>query len=154
MAKHSTNRSKKKEKKKSQQEINLENLQAGFHLIQYHGLFGYCNYYRQVLDGRNMGKHTYATITSDGILHVNETLELSLEQWAYVIAHHLVHLAFGHFDAEKMPVYYITDQTGKQVWKTDFIPGSSITLPRDLTTYFLNRPKRKTPIQHHAPGIC
>ena len=121
MAKHSTNKSKKKEKKKSQQEINLEHLQAGFHLIQYHGLFGYCTYYRKILDGRNMGKHTYATITSDGILHVNETLELSPEQWAYVIAHHLLHLAFGHFDAEKMPGYYI-DQAGKQVWKTDFIP--------------------------------
>lgn len=118
MARDSKN---KKEKKKSQAEINRENLQAGISIINQHPLFGYCYCYLRN-DGRNLGKNVYATVSSKGEILLNENMYLQPKQWAYVIAHAKLHLAFGHFDAEKMPGYTITDTTGKSSWKTDFIP--------------------------------
>ncbi|MCR5101661.1 MAG: hypothetical protein K6B41_09925 [Butyrivibrio sp.] len=111
----------KKEKKKSQAEINRENLQAGISYINQHPLFGY-SYYHLRNDGRNLGKNVYATVSSKGEILLNENMHLQPKQWAYVIAHAKLHLAFGHFDADKMPGYTITDTTGKSSWKTDFIP--------------------------------
>lgn len=118
MARESKN---KKEKKKSQAEINRENLQAGISFINQHPLFGYC-YCHLRNDGRNLGKNVYATVSSKGEILLNENMHLQPKQWAYVIAHAKLHLAFGHFDADKMPGYTITDTTGKSSWKTDFIP--------------------------------
>lgn len=118
MARESKN---KKEKKKSQAEINRENLQAGISFINQHPLFGYSYFYLRN-DGRNLGKNVYATISSKGEILLNENMCLQPKQWAYVIAHAKLHLAFGHFDSEKMPGYTITDTTGKSSWKTDFIP--------------------------------
>lgn len=111
----------KKEKKKSQAEINRENLQAGISYINQHPLFGY-SYCHLRNDGRNLGKNVYATVSSKGEILLNENMHLQPKQWAYVIAHAKLHLAFGHFDADKMPGYTITDTTGKSSWKTDFIP--------------------------------
>ena len=119
MARDSKN---KKEKKKSQAEINRENLQIGISIINQHPLFGYCYCYLKN-DGRNLGKNVYATVSSKGEILLNENMYLLPKQWAYVIAHAKLHLAFGHFDAEKMPGYAITDTIGKSSWKTDFIPS-------------------------------
>ena len=52
----------------------------------------------------------------------NETKCLSPKQWAYVIAHNMLHLAFGHFDAEQMPGYTITDATGCKKKITEIQP--------------------------------
>lgn len=119
MARDSKNR---KKKKKSQTEINRENLQAGISLMNQHPLFGDCFNCYLIYNGKNMGKHEYATVSSNGDILLNENMFLQAKQWAYVIAHAKLHLAFGHFDAEKMPGYQITDITGKKIWKTDFIP--------------------------------
>lgn len=115
MARDSKN---KKEKKKSQTEINRENLQIGISIINQHPLFGYGYCYLKN-DGRNLGKNVYATVSSKGEILLNENMYLQPKQWAYVIAHAKLHLAFGHFDAEKMPGYTITDTMGKSSWKTD-----------------------------------
>ena len=113
---------KEKNKKKSQPEINLENLQSGISIIQNHPLFGECFSCYLQKDGKNMGKETYATVTSKGDLSLNETKCLSPKQWAYVIAHNMLHLAFGHFDAEQMPGYTITDATGCKKKITEIQP--------------------------------
>lgn len=111
----------KNKKKKSQAEINLENLQAGISIINQHPIFGYCNCYL-VNAGRALGKNNYATVSSKGEILLNENLYLQPKQWAYVIAHAKLHLFFGHFDAEKLPGYTITDTTGRRSWRNDFNP--------------------------------
>ena len=112
----------KKEKKKSQIEINTENIHAGIGLIHSHPLFGGCFHCNIRIDGRNLGKESYAIVSAKGEITLNENKYLQPKQWAYVIAHNKLHLAFGHFDADKIPGYIITDSSGKQIKKTDFTP--------------------------------
>lgn len=112
----------KKEKKKSQIEINTENIHAGIGLIHSHPLFGGCFHCNIRIDGRNLGKESYAIVSAKGEITLNENKYLQPKQWAYVIAHNKLHLAFGHFDADKIPGYIITDGSGKQIKKTDFTP--------------------------------
>lgn len=45
----------------------------------------------------------YAWVDGDGHLWLDHKKRLEPEQWAFVIAHCLLHLAFGHFDKEKLP---------------------------------------------------
>lgn len=105
---------KKKEEKKTQKEMNRENLQRGMQMIYGHPLFGYmCHVSKRVADRLKLGSKTYCLIQSDGILYANEDMYLTPNQWAYVIAHNVLHAAFGHFDAEKMPGYVMTDSSGK-----------------------------------------
>lgn len=112
----------KKEKKKSQIEINTENIHTGIGLIHSHPLFGGCFHCNIRIDGRNLGKESYAIVSAKGEITLNENKYLQPKQWAYVIAHNELHLAFGHFDADKIPGYIITDNSGKQIKKTDFTP--------------------------------
>ncbi|MDE7324891.1 MAG: hypothetical protein K2N63_01195 [Lachnospiraceae bacterium] len=51
-----------------------------------------------------MGKDS-AYVYGDGTICVNKDALLTPEQWAYTIAHCKLHLAFGHFDAQRMPGY-------------------------------------------------
>jgi predicted metal-dependent peptidase len=40
----------------------------------------------------------WAVVTSDGVIEVHPTRRGDPEEWAYVLAHCLLHLGFGHFD--------------------------------------------------------
>lgn len=111
-----------KEKKKSQQQINEENLQAGISLIDSHPLFGSCFRCDMRKDGKNMGRNAYAAVSSSGEIFLNETKFLAPRQWAYVIAHQKLHLAFGHFDADNMPGYTVTDGQGHKTRHIECIP--------------------------------
>lgn len=95
----------------------------GLSLIQTHPLFGECyRIYERISNRKILGDKTICTISSDGWLMLNEDITLAPEQWAYVIAHNILHLAFGHFDADKMPGYNIVDSSGKQEKKVDCNP--------------------------------
>lgn len=54
------------------------------------------------------GKYTdgkgYAVVDKDGNVYANTSRRLSPNQWAYVLAHGLLHLAFGHFDKDNIPL--------------------------------------------------
>lgn len=101
-----------KEVKKSQKEINKENLLAGISLIHQHPLFGGCTPRICPVSKSEIGSNTMAIVYSGGIIKANEDYYLSPKQWSYVLAHNILHLAFGHFDAEKMPGYIITHTDG------------------------------------------
>ena len=66
-----------------------------------------------------MNKKTMAIVDSQGNIYANANYELSPRQWAFVLAHDILHLAFGHFDADKMPGYDISDDNGQKVKKVD-----------------------------------
>ena len=102
----------KKENRKAEKK-SLINLQEGMEIIDCHSLFGrlggwICPVKRDVL-----GKQTASVVTAGGRIYVNEDLLLSPEEWAYLIAHQRLHLAFGHFDAAKMPYGEEAGSSGK-----------------------------------------
>ncbi|MCM1090279.1 MAG: hypothetical protein NC092_07385 [Butyrivibrio sp.] len=100
---------KDKKKKKSQREINRESLEAGISIIRAHPLFGHCMPNIRIMDKASLGSQTMGIVRSDGMVLLNESVTLPAKQWAYVIAHNTLHLAFGHFDADKMPAVMIAD---------------------------------------------
>lgn len=48
-------------------------------------------------------KNSVSYVTKNGDIALNQQTNLSASEWAHVLAHHLLHLAFGHFDKDKMP---------------------------------------------------
>lgn len=51
----------------------------------------------------NLEKGIAAVVRREGDIFLNQERLLSPGQWAYGIVHCQLHLAFGHFDGEKMP---------------------------------------------------
>lgn len=111
-----------KEKKKTQKEINRENLVNGMHIINQHPLFGRFLPRVVPVTKNEIGTKTICIVDSTGIIKVNVDCCLPPKQWAYVIAHNALHLAFGHFDADKMLGYYITKADGTREKKVECDP--------------------------------
>lgn len=102
--------------------VENENLQQGISSIYIHSLFRDCFHCPIKYDGKNLGKGVYAKVSANGHIFVNEKENLTSKQWAYVIAHNMLHLAFGHFDLNKMPAYQYIDENGNKIRKADIIP--------------------------------
>jgi predicted metal-dependent peptidase len=77
----------------------LENFRKGWVMVEEHPIF------RRMIaclgsdrgDGNLCPNDGWAVITSEGVLHSNATRIAPPEEWSYVIAHALLHLAFDHF---------------------------------------------------------
>lgn len=95
-------------KKKTQKEINRENLQSGIAIMHQHPLFKGCAGMIYTASKNDIGSNSMCIVYSDGTIKANEDYQLSPKQWSYVLAHNILHLAFGHFDADKMPGYHTT----------------------------------------------
>ena len=52
-----------------------------------------------------------------GRIYLNKNLLLPPGEWAYAMAHAIMHLAFGHFDAEHMPGYEEFVADGSRTWR-------------------------------------
>lgn len=107
----------KQNKGKGQINITEYNLMEGIELIKNHSLFNALDGWIRWRDKNILGKATAAVVDSDGYIFVNENVLLEPKQWAYAIAHCLLHLAFGHFDARNMPGEETTSTDGKKEWK-------------------------------------
>jgi len=83
--------------------INRQNINDGINLHKNSPLFARMGGEIFFRDKNSMGKKSAACVSSSGYIYLNQDVTLTPEQWAYVIAHCQLHLAFGHFDAEKMP---------------------------------------------------
>lgn len=88
-----------------------EALQTGLTLYRSHPIFSLLAGDWRFAGKEELGKENAAVVTRDGMILLNKDLYLSPAQWAHVIAHCQLHLAFGHFDAEKIPWYA---KAGKQ----------------------------------------
>ncbi len=110
---------KKKEKHISP---NHENLLEGIQKVHENPLFdriirrGSLN----VCEGKYLGKGNAAIVSSSGYINLNKDHPLSPDEWAYIIAHCQLHLSFGHFDADRLPGYEMTDANGKKTWRPAF----------------------------------
>ena len=71
-------------------------VEAGFGLLEKNTLFHQLDGYITAKPSHLNAKGSLACVTKDGDIYVNMRANLSPEQWCYVMAHNLLHLAFGH----------------------------------------------------------
>ncbi|MCI8582855.1 MAG: hypothetical protein HFH13_06970 [Dorea sp.] len=109
----------KKEKQKDQRPQSEKNLEQGISIFKGHPLFSRLKGYVTIEDNRRMGKGTAYKVSGSGWISLNRDSLLSPGQWAYILAHCHLHLAFRHFDAEKMPGYAAEDEEEKKQWIVD-----------------------------------
>lgn len=79
-----------------------QNLNSGLFIIKNHPLFSRLSGQLLPVGKDTLGKNSYAVVNPGRVL-LNRSVLLDQNEWAYVAAHSLLHLAFGHFDADRMP---------------------------------------------------
>lgn len=88
-----------KKKISPQNDIAYENYVNGYNIIKQHPMFS--PLLSHVHDIREKGnlcpENGWAVVTRNGYLHIHPTRRGTPSEWAYVIAHCLLHLGLGHF---------------------------------------------------------
>ena len=91
-----------KKKNTSRTDIAYQNYIEGYNLIEGHPMFSpllsHVHVVRQ--EGNLCPENGWAVITRNGYLHVHPQRRGEPLEWAYVIAHCLLHLGMGHFQAK------------------------------------------------------
>ena len=82
---------------------DLQSLYSGYNILQTHPLMSQLKGYITVKFSHLNDKNSIACVTKNGEIFVKPSPNISPNEWAYILAHNLLHLAFGHFDKEKMP---------------------------------------------------
>lgn len=109
-------------KKNKQIDENISRIKQGIFILKQHPLFeSFC---RGVTfrDVENMEKTEYVLVNGYGGVYVNRKVRLEPEEWAHMLAHASLHLAFGHFDEDKMPGVYVPKGADKDI---DYIGSST-----------------------------
>lgn len=94
---------KKSGNQKNRRNIKEDNLALGLELVRKSPLFSKMGGDLGIRDLRTLENGDAAIVTREGKIFLNRECFLTPGQWAYVVAHCRLHLAFGHFDREKMP---------------------------------------------------
>lgn len=81
----------------------LKSVYAGYDNLQANPLFSQLDGTIITRGSHLSSKDSIACVTKNGDIFLNMQANLDAHEWAYVIAHNLLHLAFGHFDKDKMP---------------------------------------------------
>lgn len=103
-------------KNNSAKKLSLSPLDKGANnLLSYNRIFSElynrtCIQVKKV-ESNVIGKNCAAIVHSDGKILLNKNYPLNASEWEYIIAHCILHLAFGHFDADKMPT-----PCDKKIW--------------------------------------
>lgn len=92
----------------------IENQQKGYGIFLNSPLFARQTGAIRWLDGQALGKDCCGVVSPMGVIMLNQKKLLDPEQWAYVMAHNYLHLAFGHFNQSVVPVP--AHQLNRQVW--------------------------------------
>ncbi|HAE53051.1 MAG TPA: hypothetical protein DCG30_07350 [Ruminococcus sp.] len=110
-------------KKKNEIKIskNEQQLINGMNFVKNHPLFGHLHIRNEIVPKSRLGKNIPAKVSSSGVVYLNKDCDRQPKEWAYIIAHCMLHLSFGHFDAERMPGYWqqISEKQKKWVNKYD-----------------------------------
>lgn len=117
-------------------------LYAGYDLIKEHPLFSSLDGTITEKTAHMDSKKSYACVTKNGDIFVNSHVYLSAPEWAYIIAHNLLHLAFGHFDRDKMP----TGDVNNLVWNK----ACDIYVARFLTDIGFGKPVIPNPSAEYS----
>ncbi len=111
-------------KKKDDNKIskNEKQLLEGLELVNQHPLFGKLHIGNDIVPKSRLGKNIPAKVSSYGKMYLNKDCDKTPKEWAYIIAHCMLHISFGHFDAERMPGYWQQVTVKQQKWVNDYIP--------------------------------
>lgn len=81
----------------------LKAIYAGYELLQSHPLFSQLIGTIAVKSSHLNDRESISCVTKNGNIFVKALPNINEKEWAYIFAHNLLHLAFGHFDKDKMP---------------------------------------------------
>lgn len=149
-----------KEKISKAQEKNRENIRKGRDLLKLHPLFRYVNLPGLLFTGRSvLGRDGFGRVrTSKGSIYfarddieLNDSVSLKPEEWAFVIAHLYLHLAFGHFDAEKMPGYDAKQNVAPKIYEQVWNVACDIYNDKFLRELKIGKPVGEDPMEY-VPG--
>ena len=129
----------------------LERIKKGYNILRGNYIFSglLFDYRITIVKNNRLGKGCGAVSDSKGHIMLNEDTDLNPQEWAYTIAHCMLHNVFGHFDAEKMPGYEKEDENGKKkhivscnldIWNI----ACDICITKFLTDIKLGRPTCNT----------
>jgi len=112
-------------KKKNENKIskNEQQLLDGIGIVKSHSLFGQLDIYERIVPKSILGKNVPAKVSSAGFVYLNKDCDKSPKEWAYIIAHCMLHLSFGHFDAERMPGYWQKISEKQRKWVNNYDPA-------------------------------
>ena len=79
------------------------NLEAGYELLTSNPLFNQLSGTIIPKSSHLNAKGSIACVSKNGDINVNMNAKLNASEWSYILAHNLLHLAFGHFDQNKIP---------------------------------------------------
>lgn len=82
---------------------SLRNLTDGYEILQAHPLFGQLRGEIYAKASHLSRKGAKACVTRSGNVFANPAVLLDADEWAYVLAHCLLHHAFRHFDRDSIP---------------------------------------------------
>lgn len=146
--------------KKTERHINPneERLMAGLEKVKEHALFSRLEGWISVSDKQHMGKESAAYVEDGRTIYLNKDYNLSPGEWAFVIAHCKLHLAFGHFEAEKMPGYYKENVDGTKDWQVScnkdiWNTACDIYVSKFLYDIKFGTPTVKNPIDEFGGGL-
>jgi len=109
---------KKKESKKSINEIQID---KGLDIFGSHRFLGRVCYVEARIVGKNeLGRKTAALSFPNGEIYLNKSVFLTPKQWAFAIAHCMLHNCFGHYDLDKVPGITVEDESGNRKKKAMF----------------------------------
>lgn len=101
---------------------NEQQLLDGKALIKGHPLFGKLDIRTTSVSKSSLGRNIPAKVSSSGLIYLNRDCDRQPAEWAYIIAHCMLHLSFGHFDAERMPGYMQQISEKQQKWVNQYDP--------------------------------
>lgn len=94
-----------KKNKISEHDVAAKNYAEGETWIRNHPMFSPLAYHAQLIrrEGNYCPDNGWAAVTENGQIHVHPKRRGLPEEWAYVLAHCLLHLGFGHFKKQDRP---------------------------------------------------
>ncbi len=111
-----------KNKQENKLSKNEQQLLDGMALVEKHPLFGALSIRTSIVPKSRLGKNVPAKVSSSGIVYLNKDCDKDPKEWAYIIAHCMLHLSFGHFDADRMPGYWQQISEKQQKWVNNYDP--------------------------------
>ncbi|MDD6490559.1 MAG: hypothetical protein PUG48_12250, partial [Clostridia bacterium] len=91
-----------KNKNKNKLPPSVEYINEGWRIINQHQLFGRLEFDYRIQEYDYNKKSGSAFVTSDGYIVFNKNKRHSPQEWAYIIAHLMLHLSLGHTNPDKV----------------------------------------------------
>src|SRR5689334_10877402 len=94
----------KKQSRSDDHNRAAESFSAGYNITTMHPIFEPLDFYVYTKQERRCAKGGLAVISNHGLLYANVHPYMPQGDWAYTVAHCLLHLGLGHFQEKSHPL--------------------------------------------------